>query len=43
MGIDVEGNVYVAAGMNQLRDTSETLDNPSAIYVFSAQGELAGC
>ena len=40
MGIDVEGNVYVAAGMNQLRDTSETLDNPSAIYVFSAQGEL---
>ena len=40
MGIDVEGNVYVAAGMNQLRDTSETLANPSAIYVFSAQGEL---
>ena len=40
MGIDVEGNIYVAAGMNQSRDTSETLDNPSAIYVFSPQGEL---
>ena len=40
MGIDVEGNVYVAAGMNQLRDTSETLNNPSAIYVFSPAGQL---
>ena len=40
MGIDVEGNVYVAAGMNQLRAPSETLDNPSAVYVFSPAGQL---
>jgi gluconolactonase len=26
--------------MNQLRDTSETLDFPSAVYVFSPSGEL---
>ena len=40
MGIDVDGNVYVAAGMNQTRDTSETLDNPAGVYVFSPAGEL---
>lgn len=40
MAIDVEGNVYVAAGMNQLRDTSETLDFPSAVHVFSPAGAL---
>ncbi len=40
MGIDVEGNIYVAAGMNQTRDTSETLDNPAGVYVFSPTGEL---
>jgi gluconolactonase len=40
MAIDTEGNVYVAAGMNQLRDTSETLDSPSAVYVFSPKGAL---
>ena len=40
MGIDVEGNIYVAAGMNQTRNTSETLDNPSGVYVFSPAGEL---
>ena len=40
MGTDVEGNIYVAAGMSQLRDTSETLDNPSAVYVFSPAGVL---
>ena len=40
MGIDVEGNVDVAAGMNQTRDTSETLDNPAGVYVFSPAGQL---
>ena len=40
MGIDVEGNIYVAAGMNQTRDTSETRDNPSGVYVFSRAGDL---
>src|SRR5262245_58524181 len=40
MAIDTEGNIYAAAGMNQLRDTSETLDFPSAVYVFSPSGAL---
>ena len=40
MGIDVDGNVYVAAGMNQPRGTSETLQNQSAIYVLSPGCEL---
>ena len=40
MGIDVDGNVYVAAGMNQPRGTSETLQNQSAIYVLSPECEL---
>ena len=40
MGIDVEGNFYVAAGMNQPRGTSETLQNQSAIYAFSPDCEL---
>jgi gluconolactonase len=40
MAIDVDGNVYVAAGMNQLRDTSETLKFKSAVYVFSPAGAL---
>lgn len=40
MAIDVEGNLYVAAGMNELRNTSETLDNKAGIYVFSPKGAL---
>jgi gluconolactonase len=40
MAIDVEGNLYVAAGMNELRNTSETLDNKAGIYVFSANAAL---
>jgi gluconolactonase len=40
MAIDQEGNFYVAAGMNQLRDTSETLLHPSGVYVFSPKGSL---
>ena len=40
MTIDSEGNLYVAAGLNRLRGTSETLDNPSGVYVFAPDGEL---
>ena len=39
MTIDSEGNLYVAAGLHQLRGTSETLDTPCGIHVFSPDGE----
>ncbi len=37
--IDTEGNVYAAAGLNAPRGTSETLDTPPGIHVFSPQGK----
>lgn len=38
--VDVEGNVYAAAGLMQLRDTDETLDTKTGVYVFSPAGRL---
>jgi gluconolactonase len=40
MSIDTQGNLYASAGMNQLRGTSETLDNKAGIYVISPEGKL---
>ena len=40
MTIDSEGNLYVAAGLNRLRGTSETLDTVAGVHVFSPSGEL---
>lgn len=40
MTIDVDGNLYVAAGLNRLRGTSETLDTVAGIHVFSPAGDL---
>ena len=40
MTIDSEGNLYVAAGLNRLRGTSETLDTVAGIHVFSPEGAL---
>ena len=40
MSIDTRGNLYVSAGMNQLRGTSETLDNKAGVYVISTEGKL---
>lgn len=40
MSIDTQGNLYVSAGMNQLRGTSETLDNKAGVYVISPAGKL---
>lgn len=40
MTIDTAGNLYVAAGLNRLRGTSETLDTVAGIFVFSPAGEL---
>ena len=40
MTIDSEGNLYVAAGLNRLRGTSETLDTPAGVHVFAPDGAL---
>ena len=40
MTIDSAGNLYVAAGLNRTRGTSETLDTVAGIHVFSPAGEL---
>ena len=40
MTIDTAGNLYVAAGLNRTRGTSETLDTVAGIHVFSPAGEL---
>jgi gluconolactonase len=39
LAIDVQGNLYAAAGLNFLRGTSETLDTKCGVYVFSPKGE----
>jgi gluconolactonase len=40
MAIDVEGNLYVAAGMHKPRGTTETLDVRTGVHVFSPAGKL---
>jgi gluconolactonase len=40
MTIDVEGNLYVAAGLHRRRNSSETLDTRPGIHVISPQGKL---
>ena len=40
MSIDSQGNLYVSAGMGQLRGSSETLDTKTGIYVISPKGTL---
>jgi gluconolactonase len=40
MTIDVEGNLYVAAGLHRRRNSSETLDTRPGIHVISPRGKL---
>lgn len=40
MRLDVEGNLYVAAGIAQPRGEHETADVPPGIYVISPEGQL---
>ena len=40
MCIDAEGNLYVAAGLHNTRNTSETLDTRPGIHVISPTGKL---
>ena len=40
MTIDSQGNLYVAAGLNRPRGTTETLDTVAGVHVISPAGEL---
>ncbi|MFN0104032.1 MAG: SMP-30/gluconolactonase/LRE family protein [Bryobacteraceae bacterium] len=40
MAIDVEGNIYAAAGLHRRRGTHETLDTKCGVHVISPQGKL---
>lgn len=40
MCIDTEGNLYLAAGLNQLRNSTETLDTKAGIHIYSPAGKL---
>lgn len=40
LGIDREGNLYAAAGLNRTRRTAETLDTRAGVYVISPAGSL---
>lgn len=40
LSIDVEGNLYAAAGLNRLRGSAETLDVKARVYVISPAGKL---
>ncbi len=42
MRLDIEGNLYVAAGVMTPRGPHETADVPPGIYVISPRGELKG-
>jgi gluconolactonase len=42
MRLDVEGNLWVAAGISIPRGTAETTDNPPGIYVITPAGKLLG-
>lgn len=40
MSIDTQGNLWVSAGLNAPRGTSETLDTRAGVHVISPDGEL---
>jgi gluconolactonase len=40
MSIDSQGNLYAAAGLHQLRGTSETLDTKCGVHIISPSGKL---
>jgi gluconolactonase len=43
MRLDVKGNMWVAAGINQPRgNAGESLDVPAGIYVIAPEGKLLG-
>ncbi len=43
MRLDMEGNLWIAAGINRPRHQGETTDNPAGVYVVSPASKLLGC
>lgn len=43
MRLDMEGNLWVAAGINRARRAGETTDHPAGVYVISPAGIQLGC
>lgn len=42
MRLDVEGNLWIAAGINKARREGETTTHPAGVYVISPAGKLLG-
>jgi gluconolactonase len=42
MRLDLQGNLWIAAGINRVRHEGETTDNPAGIYVIAPEGRLLG-
>ena len=42
MAIDVEGNLYAAAGLHRRRGTHETLDTKCGVHVISLRASFCG-
>ncbi len=42
MRLDVEGNLWIAAGIHRPRGEWETADNPAGVYIVSPAGRLLG-
>lgn len=42
MRLDVNGNLWIAAGISRARSAGETADVPTGIYVITPKGELLG-
>jgi len=43
MRLDMEGNLWIAAGINRPRYPCEKTDNAAGVYVVSPTGKLLGC
>jgi gluconolactonase len=43
MRLDIEGNLYIAAGVMAPRHANETADVPTGVYIVSPEGQLKGC
>ena len=43
MRLDVEGNLWIAAGVNRARREGETTAHPAGVYGISPAGKLLGC
>ena len=42
MRLDLEGNIYVAAGINNPRHAHETDEVPPGVYIITPGGDILG-